>query len=81
MKYIPPKCENCGKFVNLADDNIFSYTPFGSMTDYEPPEPRYLCCNCLEKMKPESKSYLESAHGTTPNFWRCDYATQNHNSW
>jgi|LSQX01.1.fsa_nt_gb hypothetical protein len=61
MKYIPPKCENCGKFVNLADDNIFSYTPFGSVTDYEPPEPRYLCCNCLEKMKPESKSYLESA--------------------
>lgn len=59
MRYIPPKCESCGKFISLADDNVSSYTPFGSVTDYEPPEPRYLCHNCLGKLNQEGKSYLK----------------------
>lgn len=47
------RCNYCGKFIK----NGYTYTPFGTYLDEEPPEDEYICYKCFT---PERKITLNA---------------------
>ena len=53
------KCDDCGKFISHNDAKAITYTPYGSTSDSEPPDPLEICGRCVHKIhncvyRPES---------------------------
>ena len=42
------RCSYCGKFIGY--NGYWSYTPFGSCADLEPPDPVDICQRCYNKI-------------------------------
>lgn len=40
------KCYHCGRFISYK--NYVVYTPFGSNTDLDPPDERFICLKCYD---------------------------------
>ena len=63
---IPEKCIECGRFLKLNETNI-SYVPFGSSTDFEPPDPNYVHFECWDKLSEDQKELTKRASWIKPH--------------
>lgn len=66
-------CNFCGKFIGRNDEQAVSYTPFGSYTDMEPPDPIELCGKCALKSRPyidDPKKVWIPASCLNNHWWR-----------
>jgi hypothetical protein len=61
------KCDSCGSFIGSGDKKAVKFTPYGSTTDFEPPNEEHECGKCVSKWSDWHKSYHETQTWITPS--------------